>query len=139
VLGLAQHVLSGLDVGPVPLTPCPKRARWVAPVGQRFMSAGLDGQLVVSRMGWLTRRTHAVPHRRVQSLRLHQGPILRRLRLATVYVDSPPGPVSVRLMFRDGAEARPLLEQEAVLARRARSARSVGQNGGRTPTVEVTQ
>jgi putative membrane protein len=78
---------------------------------------------VVSRKGMLHRRTHAVPHGRVQSLRLHQGPVQRYLRLADVYVDSPPGPVQVRMLHRDAASTRPLLEQAADLARTARASR----------------
>jgi putative membrane protein len=139
VLQLAEHVLRGLDVGRVPLSQPPVRATWLAPVGRRFIGAGLDDLLVVSRSGWLTRRTHAAPHGRVQSLRLHQGPLLRRLRLATVYVDSPPGPVAVRLLYRDAAEARALLNREAVLARRARTAQDLAANGEPTPTAETTQ
>ena len=54
---------------------------------------GVGEHLVVSREGMLTRRTHVVPHARVQSLRLHQGPWQRLLGLADLLVDSPPGPV----------------------------------------------
>ena len=49
----------------------------------------------------MTRRTHVVPHARVQSLQLHQGPWQRRLGLADLQVDSPPGPVRVRARHRD--------------------------------------
>jgi putative membrane protein len=120
VMQLAQHVLGGLDLDAVPLTPPPARSGWVEPIGRFFLAAGLDESLVVSRGGWFRKKTHAVPHRRVQSLRLHQGPIQRKLRLANVYVDSPPGPVQVRLVHRDAASARPLFEQAAELARQAR-------------------
>ena len=73
---------------------------------------------MVSREGMLTRRTHVVPHARVQSLRLHQGPWQRRLGLADLLVDSPPGPVSVRARHRDAGEARRLLDRENEVARR---------------------
>jgi len=121
VLALAQHVLRGLDLDAVPLTPPPSRSGWLAPVGRFFISAGLDQHLVVSRRGWFHRRTMAVPHRRIQSLRLRQGPLRRGLRLADVYVDSPPGPVQVALLLRDDTEARPLLETLADQAREARA------------------
>ena len=85
---------------PCTLIPPPPRARWVAPVRRRFMSAGRGEHLVVSREGIINRRTHVVPHARVQSLRLHQGPWQRRLGLADLHVDSPPGPVSVRARHR---------------------------------------
>jgi len=37
---------------------------------------------VVSRHGWLVRRWQLVPHARVQSVRVTQGPLSRRLGLA---------------------------------------------------------
>ena len=64
-----------------------------------------------------------VPHARVQSLRLHQGPWQRRLGLADLLVDSPPGPVRVRARHRDAGEARRLLDRENEVARR-RAARA---------------
>ncbi len=132
VLALARHVLRGLDLTDVPLTAPPDRAKWVEPIGRFFVAGGLDERMLVSRTGWWTRKTHAVPHRRVQSVRLSQGPWLRRLRLAQLYVDSPPGPVRVRLHFRDETEARYLLERAVVLGRQARA-------GAGTPTAETTQ
>ncbi len=77
---------------------------------------------MVSREGIINRRTHVVPHARVQSLRLHQGPWQRRLGLADLHVDSPPGPVSVHARHRVAAEARALLLEENDVARAARRA-----------------
>lgn len=119
---LTQHVLGGIDPDAVPLHPAPRRARWAAPVGWRFMAAGLGESLVVSREGWFVRRTHAAPHARVQSLRLSQGPWQRRLGLADVHVDSPPGPTSVRARHRQEGEARAFLETERSASRAARQA-----------------
>ena len=124
VLALARMLLTdagGPDPDEVPLTRPPSRARWVAPVGRRFLAVGVGEHLVVSRRGLLTRRTHVVPLARVQSLQLHQGPWQRRLGLADLRVDSPPGPVQVRGYHRDAAEARQLLERLGGLTRRARS------------------
>ncbi|HEX6517772.1 MAG TPA: PH domain-containing protein [Nocardioidaceae bacterium] len=124
VMLLARHVLQGLDPAAVPLVPAPKRARWVAPVGWRFLAAGIGEHAVASRTGWLTRRLEVVPHARVQSLRLSQGPWQRRLGLADLHVDSPPGPVNVRARHRPASEVRALLEQEARLSRAARVSRT---------------
>ncbi len=124
VMELARVVLmhSGSpDLDAVPLTPPPVRARWVAPVRRRFLASGVGEHLVVSREGVVTRRTHAVPHARVQSLQLHQGPWQRRLGLADLRVDSPPGPVRVRLRHRDAGEARRLLDRANEVARLARA------------------
>ena len=130
VLALARLLLAEYgspDPDEVRLTAPPARARWVAPVRRLFLLGGVGEHLVVSRDGMLTRRTHVVPHARVQSLRLHQGPWQRRLGLADLLVDSPPGPVSVRARHRDAGEARRLLDREQALAKPAR-----GQLGGLT-------
>ena len=128
VMELAQHLLRGEDsdveVDPdrLVLTPPPDAARWLDPVSRRFRAAGIGADVVASQEGWMTRRTHVVRHARVQSLRLSQGPVQRRLGLADLHVDSPPGPVHVRARHRTVAEARTLLEQESALARKARLA-----------------
>jgi len=133
VLQLALHVLQGLDPSAVELQPVPERAKWVEPIGRRFLMAGQNPQLLVSRGGVFTRKTHAVPQGRVQSLRVHQGPLMRRLSLAHVHVNSPPGPVSVKLAFRDEVEARRLLDDAVELGRQAR------KEPGATPIAETTQ
>jgi putative membrane protein len=120
VLWLARRLLEGSgspDPAQVVLTGPPERARWVAPVRRRFLASGVGDALLVSREGMLTRRTHVVPHARVQSLRLKQGPWQRRWGLADLHVDSPPGPVTVRARHRDEAEARGLLDRANALAR----------------------
>ena len=126
VMELARHLLRGddevaADLEAIEMTSPPDAARWLDPVSRRAMAAGVGEDLVASREGILTRRTHVVRHARVQSLRLSQGPVQRRLGLADVHVDSPPGPVHVRARHRPAAEARALLEQEGLLARAART------------------
>ena len=90
----------------------------------RCFLGGIDEDLLVSREGLLTRRTHVVPHARVQSLQVHQGPWQRRLGLADLWVDSPPGPVKVRVRHREEAVARALLDQAHERAGAARAAAS---------------
>ncbi len=117
---LARHVLRGLDPETMQLRPVPRRARWAAPVAHRFLRVGADEQLVVSREGWLTRRTHAAPQARIQSVRITQGPWQRRLGLADVHTDSPPGPTTVRARHRDVADARRLFDVEVAMTACAR-------------------
>ena len=129
VIALARRLLAEAgspDPDDVVLTPPPERSRWVAPVRRRFLSSGIGDGLIVSREGLVNRRTHVVPHARVQSLQIREGPWQRRLGLADLQVDSPPGPVKVRARHRDAREARALLVQENEVGRRARAARGPG-------------
>ena len=127
VLWLAAHSLGGSveegspDPTAVALTAPPERARWAAPVRRKYFAAGVGAQLVVSREGMLTRKVHVVPHARVQSLQVRQGPWQRRFGLADLRIDSPPGPVKLRARHRDAGEARRLLDEEIRLARTART------------------
>lgn len=127
VMEIARQLLRGddgdaeVDPDTVVLTPPPAAARWLDPVARRYRAAGLGADVVASREGWMTRRTHVVRHARVQSLRLSQGPVQRRLGLADLHVDSPPGPVRVRARHRRAEDARALLAQEGALAREARA------------------
>ncbi|GAB2735375.1 PH domain-containing protein [Nocardioides pakistanensis] len=120
VHALARHVLQGLEPTEVELKPVPRRARWFAPIGYRYLGVGTDEQLVVAREGWVGRRTHAVPQARAQSVRLTQGPLQRRLGLADVHLDSPPGPVTARAKHRDATEARRLFDVEVAMTAWAR-------------------
>jgi putative membrane protein len=117
---LARHMLRGLDPSVAELRPVPRRARWLAPVGYRFLRVGTTQRLVVSREGWFTRRTHVAPQARIQSVRVTQGPLQRRLGLADVHTDSPPGPVQVHARHRDAAEARRLFGVEVTTTAWAR-------------------
>ncbi|WP_229053698.1 PH domain-containing protein [Aeromicrobium sp. Leaf350] len=74
----------------------PPRSGWVfAPIGRRFRWIGADDVAMVSSTGWVTRRTSIVPHRKNQSVAVEQGPLQRRLGVASVSVHSPDGPVDV--------------------------------------------
>jgi len=117
---LARHILRGPDHEAVEVRPVPARARWAAPIAYRFMGVGTSEHLVVSREGWFNRRTHVAPQARVQSLRISQGPWQRRLGLADVHTDSPPGPTRVRARHRDAAEARRLFDLEVEMTAWAR-------------------
>ncbi len=121
-LALARFVLGGLDPAAVRLHRPPRRARWLAPLSWPFLGTGLDDRLLVSRRGVFQRRLDAVPHQRVQSLRLHQGPLQRLLRVVDVHADSPPGPVAWQGSLRDPAEARLMMGDAIVRGRRARAA-----------------
>lgn len=75
---------------------------------------------VMVRAGRLSRRVSVMPHARVQSLSLSQGPWDRRLDLAGVTLVSTPGPVDVAVPHLDLETATQFLRDEAARARDAR-------------------
>lgn len=117
---LLQRVLPGVNFDAVPVHGVPSTARWRAPLQHRRLAAGSDADVFVARSGWLVRRTVVVPHARAQSVRVTQGPWQRRLRLATVHLDSTPGRITPMAAHRDALDARALAEEQLVLARAAR-------------------
>ena len=118
---LIGEVLPGVDVGALPFVPAPPRARWVAPIGQPVLGAALTEHVFATTSGRLTRQLVVVPYARIQSVRVVQGPLQRRLGLATVYVDTA-GALHGVAEHRDVAEAWVLA---AELAERGRAARTV--------------
>ena len=121
-LRLLARVLPGVDVDAVPLAGVPRSARWLDPVGWRRLGVGTDERVLVTRRGRLTRVTDVVPHEKVQSVRLSQGALQRRLGLATVHLDTTPGPVDASVPHRDAHEARRLVDAEVARARASRAA-----------------
>ena len=124
VYALASRLL-GRDVEALEMSPAPSRAQLISPVTARTLGFSVDDALVACRAGWWVRRTQVVPHARVQSVRMSQGPIQRWLGLATVRVDSPEGPVRVTARHREVAEARALLDHEVAASRAARISAAV--------------
>jgi putative membrane protein len=118
---IVGEVLDHVDLYALPLTPPPSRARWVHPFAQSILGAGLSREVFATRDGLLTRRVVLVPYARIQSVRVVQGPLQRRLRLATVYADTA-GHLTPAAADRDLDEAWALA---AELATRARAARGV--------------
>ncbi len=76
----------GLRLEELAFTRTPERARWLDPLQWGWQGYALDDQVFVARSGWLTRRQSIVPHPRVQAVALKQGPLERRLGLASLDV-----------------------------------------------------
>ncbi|MFF0339838.1 PH domain-containing protein [Kribbella sp. NPDC004875] len=114
------RVLPGLDLARIQMHVAPQRAKWLRPIGWRYLAYGVDDQVMVTTRGWVSRRTSIVLHHKTQSVRLVQGPLQRRLGLANVHVDTPVGPTNAVALHRDQAEAAALLEGQAERAREAR-------------------
>lgn len=121
VYRLAERLAGGVALDDLAFRPPPARAVLAAPVRWRGMAYAEHPMLVACRHGVLRRRTHLVPHARVQSLRLRQGPWQRVLGLGTLFVDSPVGPVRVAARHRSVLEVRALLDREIAEARASRS------------------
>lgn len=102
-------------------TGVPRRARWAVPVWWRGYGHGVTADVFVTRKGLLRRELTLVPHAKVQSVRLTQGPWMRRLRLADVHVDhGANGTASARL--RAVEEAHAVVSAQAERSRTGRLA-----------------
>jgi putative membrane protein len=95
------------------LAPAPKRAFWRVGPWRRAYGYAHDDNILLARSG-LIRRDHAImPHGKVQSLHLVQGPWQRVLGLSSVRLHSTRGPVKIELKQRDAAEAARFLAEQA--------------------------
>ncbi|MFG1909251.1 PH domain-containing protein [Kribbella sp. NPDC048928] len=115
-----NRILPGLDLSQIQMHPAPERAKWLRPIGWRYLAYGVDEQVMVTTRGWVSRRTSIVLHHKTQSVRLEQGPIQRRLGLADVHVDTPLGPTDAVALHQDQVLAAALVQAQADRARAAR-------------------
>ena len=80
----------------------------------------MSDEVLVAHHGLLSRTLTIVPHRRVQSLGLSEGPIQRRLRLATLVVHTTDGPVDLKLYHLDRGTAKQLFDAQLARGRALR-------------------
>ena len=97
-----------------------ERARSLDRLSWRRSGFAASPHSLMVRSGRLWRRVSVMPHARVQSLTLSQGPLERRLDLATVTLVSTPGPVSVSIQHLEAETAQELLRDESSRSREAR-------------------
>lgn len=121
---VAQEVvataLPGVVLRDIVIRPVPTRAKWFAPLRYRVLGYHLGPTAFAARDGLLTRRLMLVPYARIQSVRVRQGPLQRRLGLATVLVDVAGGGQPGVAPHLDVAEARALALALAEYSRAAR-------------------
>ncbi|MFT3875985.1 MAG: PH domain-containing protein [Propioniciclava sp.] len=85
----------GLHLERLTFTRTPERARWLDPLAWRWQGYAHDDQVFAARAGWITRTQTVVPHPRVLSVKVKQGPLERRLGLAgmsvltAAFIDEP--------------------------------------------------
>lgn len=118
---LIETVLPGLRLDSFRLTKPPPRARWRAPLSYHFLAGAFDHGWSVTSYGRIRRVTDVVPQDKLQSVRLVAGPVQRRLRLATVHLDTAGRNVHAAFRHRDQQEAAELTDSLAQVARAARS------------------
>lgn len=120
---LVQQVLAGVDVAGITRRPVPPRAAPLDPVQWRQLAIGVTPQVLVVFSGRLRRVIDLVPLAKVQSLRVVQGPLQRRLRLASVHPDTAGRHLSTIAAHRDAEEALGLVQEISDLARAERDLR----------------
>ena len=119
VLRVAESIVgpAAREAGTAP----PARARLKAPLSYPLLRAGLVDGCAVSVVGRVRRLTTIIPLAKVQSVRWVQGPVQRRLGLATVHLDAAGGhSTGAALRDRSTEEARELLRRLPALCAAAR-------------------
>jgi putative membrane protein len=106
---------------PRPAERAARSARWKAPLKYHFLGWGGDDRYAVTSQGRVCRKTTWVPLEKVQSIRWVQGPVQRRLGLASVRLDVAGRRVTASIEDRDQGEAGELLRRLPGLARAARA------------------
>ncbi|MEU2783814.1 MULTISPECIES: PH domain-containing protein [Streptomyces] len=117
---VVARVLPGVTVPPrEDLARPPRRAGRCVPLWWRGHGLAVTDTVFAARSGLLSRSLALVPHAKVQSVRLTQGPWERYWNVADVHVDTGAGKtVSARL--RDAGEAAELLRTQAERSRTGR-------------------
>lgn len=117
---VVARVLPGVSVPPrEALLRPPRRARWCVPVWWRGYGLTVTDAVFAAHRGLLRRSLSLVPHAKVQSVRLVQGPWQRARGVADVVVDTGANK-SVEASLRDAAEAAALLRSQAERSRTGR-------------------
>ncbi|MEU5894141.1 PH domain-containing protein [Streptomyces sp. NPDC047461] len=117
---IVARVLPGVVVPPPSaLSRPPRRAGRCVPVWWRGYGLAVTDAVFASRHGLLRRSLALVPHAKVQSVRLAQGPWQRLWRLAAVHVDTGANK-TVTARLRDVEEAAELLRAQAERSRTGR-------------------
>ncbi|MFI6660798.1 PH domain-containing protein [Streptomyces sp. NPDC050523] len=115
---VVARVLPGVTV-PAAVSRPPKRAGRCVPVWWRGHGLAVTDAVFAARHGLLRRSLALVPHAKVQSVRLAQGPWERLWRVADVHVDTG-ADKTVTARLRDAQEAAELLRAQAERSRTGR-------------------
>ena len=105
---------------PTPDRRPPASVRFKSPLSYHWLCWGRDDRCVVTVSGRLRRVTHWVPFAKIQSLRVIEGPVRRRLGLATVHLDTAGRAIDAALRDRSDAEVQQVLPELVSTAGAAR-------------------
>ena len=97
-----------------------ERARRLDPLSWRRQGYAVLPDGLLTRRGAWYRAAQFVPHARIQSLKVEQGPLQRRRGVATVRIVSTVGPVSPGVAHLDAPDAERLLAEQVVRSSSAR-------------------
>lgn len=111
----------------------PRRARVKAPFSYPNLGFYHDDTIALASFGRLSRQVVLVPLEKVQSLRTVQGPVVRRLGLATLHLDVAGRRWRAAAHAREAGQTEALLEELTVLTRRARRGAGGGPGAGAGP------
>ena len=111
----------GFKLDELPLRPIPARARTFRWFDAKTYFWGHDDEVVVARGGLIERQTTIVHHARAQSVRISQGPLQRRVGLASVAVHTTQGPAQLVARHLDATDARVFAMGELDRMRAARA------------------
>ncbi|MFI5664259.1 PH domain-containing protein [Streptomyces sp. NPDC051684] len=117
---VVARILPGVSVPkPADFAGSPRRGRWCVPVWWRGYGVAVTETVFAARHGLLQRRLSLVPHAKVQSVRLTQGPWERYWRVADLHLDTGANK-TVTARLRDVDEASDLLRAQADRSRTGR-------------------
>ena len=112
-LALIARLMPSLNVESMEWRSAPRRAWRRSPVQYSMLAIGWTDAFFTARRGRITRRTALIPIARAQSVRWTQGAWERALNLASVHVDSTPGPVRISGLHLDAEFAKSVAHEQA--------------------------
>lgn len=98
----------------------PRSARWLDPLSYKRNGYLVTDRAVIIRTGWLNRSVIVVPHERVQSIGAKQGPLQRKLDVATFSIHSTVGAIMPMVPHQSAENVRQLLAEQSARASMAR-------------------
>ncbi|MFF3496054.1 PH domain-containing protein [Streptomyces sp. NPDC002795] len=117
---VVARILPGVSVPkPGDFAGAERRGRWCVPVWWRSYGVAVTETVFAARHGLLQRRLSLVPHAKVQSVRVTQGPWERYWRVADLHLDTGANK-TVTARLRDVDEASDLLRAQADRSRTGR-------------------